>query len=135
MKEGSQGNANSNGASVLKQTRLLENDNGLISRGELGSWLWGAADILRGAVSAEDYAEFILPLLFYKRLSDVYAYEYAERLKEYGDEQIAKDSMFYRAVIPEGCLWTDVRKTATNVGAKLNDVLSHITKANPRLDS
>ncbi len=42
--------------------------------------------------------------------------------------------MFYRAVIPDGCLWEDVRKTAVNVGAKLNDVLGQIAKANPRLD-
>jgi type I restriction enzyme M protein len=61
--------------SALKQTKLLENDKELITKDELGSWLWGAADILRGAVSAEDYGEFILPLLFYKRLSDVYAFE------------------------------------------------------------
>lgn len=112
----------------------MEEDKDLITKDELGSWLWGAADILRGAVSAEDYGEFILPLLFYKRLSDVYSFEYAEKLKEYGDEQVAKDSMFYRAIIPEGCLWDDVRKTAVNVGAKLNNVLSQIAKANPRLD-
>lgn len=109
-------------------------DSDLISRDELGSWLWEAANILRGAVSAEDYGEFILPLLFYKRLSDVYTYEYAEKLKQYDDEQVAKDSMFYRAVIPKGCLWADVRKTAVNVGAKLNNVLNQIAKANPRLD-
>lgn len=83
----------------------------MITKDELGSWLWKAADILRGAVSAEDYGEFILPLLFYKRLSDVYTFEYAAKLKEYGDAQVAKDSMFYRAVIPEGCIWEDVRKT------------------------
>jgi type I restriction enzyme M protein len=117
----------------LKQAKLV-NNSGLISRDELGSWLWGAADILRGAVSAEDYGDFILPLLFYKRLSDVYVHEYNEKLREYGDEQVAKSSMFFRAVIPEGCLWEDVRKTAVNVGAKLNETLGQIAKATPRLD-
>jgi type I restriction enzyme M protein len=69
----------------LKQTKLLEKDKNMITKDELGSWLWGAADILRGAVRAENYGEFILPLLFYKRLSDGYAFEYAEKFKEYGD--------------------------------------------------
>lgn len=82
---------------------------GKISREELGSWLWGAADILRGAVSADEYGEFILPLLFYKRLSDVYLDEYEDKLEQFGDEEIARDTMFHRAVIPEGCLWEDVR--------------------------
>lgn len=117
--------------SMMVQHKL---ESGRISREELGSWLWGAADILRGAVSADDYGDFILPLLFFKRLSDVYQSEYTERLKEFGDETIARDAMFYRAVIPDGCLWEDVRRTAVNVGAKLNDVLGSIAKANPRLD-
>jgi len=100
----------------------------------LGSWLWGAADILRGAVSADDYGDFVLPLLFFKRLSDNYLFEYKQRLDEYKDEGIARDDMFYRVVVPDGCLWEDVRKTATNVGSKLNGVLNSIAKANPRLD-
>jgi len=109
-------------------------DNGLMSREALGSWLWGAADILRGAVSADDYGDFVLPLLFYKRLSDNYSFEYGQRLEKYKDEKVARDDMFYRVVVPDGCLWEDVRKTATNVGSKLNDVLNSIAKANPRLD-
>jgi len=106
----------------------------MISRDELGSWLWGAADILRGAVSADDYGDYILPLLFFKRLSDVYMSEYEKQLKEYGDEQIAKDSMFHRVIIPNGCLWEDVRKTATNIGSNLNNVMNQIARANPNLD-
>ena len=113
------------------QNRL---DNGLKSRDELGSWLWGAADILRGAVSADDYGDFILPLLFYKRLSDNYSFEYGHRLEKYGEEKVAKDPMFYRAVVPYGGLWEDVRKTAINIGSKLNDVLNKIATLNPKLD-
>jgi len=43
----------------------------------LESYLWGAAVILRGLVDAGDYKQFIFPLLFYKRLSDVWDEEYA----------------------------------------------------------
>jgi len=116
------------------QTRQVGEEKGMITRDELGSWLWGAADILRGAVSADDYGDFVLPLLFFKRLSDNYLFEYKQRLDEYKDEGIARDDMFYRVVVPDGCLWEDVRKTATNVGSKLNGVLNSIAKANPRLD-
>jgi type I restriction enzyme M protein len=116
------------------QTSLVKEEKGMITRDELGSWLWGAADILRGAVSADDYGDFVLPLLFYKRLSDNYSFEYEQRLEKYGDDRVARDAMFYRAVVPEGGLWEDIRKTATNVGSKLNDVLNSIAKANPRLD-
>ena len=119
---------------VHSQTRIVNEERGMITRDELGSWLWGAADILRGAVSADDYGDFVLPLLFYKRLTDNYSFEYGQRLEKYGDDRVARDAMFYRAVVPEGCLWEDVRKTATNVGSKLNDVLNSIAKANPRLD-
>jgi len=51
-----------------------------ITREELGRWLFGAADILRGAVRPEGYGRYILPLLFFKRLSDVHL-EARERWK------------------------------------------------------
>ncbi|MCK4816487.1 SAM-dependent DNA methyltransferase [bacterium] len=106
----------------------------MISREELGAWLWGAADILRGAVSADDYSEYILPLLFYKRLSDVYSFEYEKQFARFGDDQIARDSMFFRVKIPSGCTWEDVRNTSINIGSKLNDVFNQIARANPKLE-
>ena len=72
---------------------------------------------------------FVLPLIFYKRLSDNYSFEYEQKLEKYGEERVARDPMFYRAVVPRGGLWEDIRKTATNVGSKLNDVLNSIAKA------
>ena len=113
------------------QSRMNGSING---RDDLGSWLWGAADILRGAVSPDKYVDYVLPLLFYKRLSDAYQTEYGETLAKFSDEKIARDKMFHRANIPEACLWDDVRKTSLNVGAKLNTALADIAKANPTLD-
>jgi len=92
-------------------------------REELGRWLWGAADILRGAVRAEDYQDFMLPLLFFKRLSDEYRATYEEKLAEFGNEAVARDPMFYDYEVPVDCFWEDVRSTGVNVGSKLNDVL------------
>lgn len=99
---------------------------------ELERFLWRAADILRGAVEAPDYKHYILPLFFFKRLSDVYLEEHDELLKKYRDEEIARE--LHAIKIPEGCFWDDMRKVSKNVGAKLNDVLDRVAKVNPELD-
>ena len=100
---------------------------------EMEQALWKAADILRGAVRPERYGSYMLPLLFFKRLSDVYEDEYQALLERFEDEEIAKRK-FHRFTIPEGCLWTDIRVVAQNVGQKLNDTLAQIAKANPSLE-
>ena len=47
-----------------------------ITQQELETYLWGAATLLRGLIDAGDYKQFIFPLLFYKRVSDVWEAEY-----------------------------------------------------------
>jgi type I restriction enzyme M protein len=49
---------------------------------ELEKYLWGAAIALRGAIDAGDYKQYIFPLLFFKRISDVYDEEFANALAE-----------------------------------------------------
>jgi type I restriction enzyme M protein len=100
---------------------------------EIEQLLWKAADILRGAVRPEGYGNYILPLLFFKRLSDVYLEEYQALLKKFGSEEIAAKK-FHRFLIPEGCLWDDIRRFSQNLGQKLNDTLAQIAKSNPLLD-
>jgi len=101
-----------------------------LSLHDLEQFLWKAANILR---KPSEYKDYILALLFYKRLDDVYIEEYKKLLKKYEDEEIAKEK-FHRFVIPDGCHWSDVRKVSTNVGEKLNEVLEKIAKRNPELD-
>jgi len=100
---------------------------------EMEQVLWKAADILRGAVRPERYSSYMLPLLFFKRLSDVYEEEYQALLERFKDEDIAKQK-FHRFTIPKGCLWADIRVVAQNVGQKLNDTLAQIAKTNPSLE-
>ena len=50
-----------------------------ITQQELESYLWGAAVLLRGLIDAGDYKQFIFPLLFYKRVSDIWEEEYQWR--------------------------------------------------------
>lgn len=104
-----------------------------LSLQELEQFLWKSADILRGPIEISEYKNYILSLLFYKRLSDVYLEEYEKNLEKYGDEKVAREKL-HKFTFPEGCLWEDVRKVGQNVGAKLNEVMDKITKENPELE-
>lgn len=102
-----------------------------ISQGELESYLWGAAVLLRGLIDAGDYKQYIFPLLFLKRLSDVYDEERAAAMEVYGDEQLADLPENHRFSIPEGAHWQDVRETTQDVGHVVLGAMRHIEAANP----
>ncbi|MES2178231.1 MAG: class I SAM-dependent DNA methyltransferase [Gemmatimonadota bacterium] len=102
---------------------------------ELESYLWGAAVILRGLVDAGDYKQFVFPLLFYKRLSDVWDGDYASAFAESNDTGYASATANDRFVIPEGAHWNDVRASAKDVGRALQSAMRATEAANPgRLD-
>jgi type I restriction-modification system DNA methylase subunit len=91
-----------------------------ISLSQLESHLWEAANILRGPVDAADFKTYVFPLLFFKRISDVYDEEYAAALAESGgDEEYAQFPQNYRFQIPKECHWNDVRVVATNDDEKI----------------
>ena len=88
--------------------------------GDLKRRLWACADVLRSsAVDRTDWKSYILPLVFFKRISDVWDEETADAVEIYGDVDPSAFSEIHRFVVPEGCHWEDVRATATNVGAAL----------------
>ena len=89
--------------------------------GTLSGHLWEAANILRGPVDAADFKTYIFPLLFFKRLSDVYDEEYAVALEESGgDVEFAQFPENHRFQVPEGCHWKDVRTKSANIGHLLH---------------
>lgn len=100
---------------------------------QLEAHLWESANILRGSIDAGDYKHYIFGLLFYKRLCDVWQEEYEARLAEFGDKELAADPDEHRFHIPEGHFWDDIRKSATNVGERLNQAFHAIEDANLRL--
>lgn len=105
-----------------------------ITQQELESYLWGAAVLLRGLIDAGDYKQFIFPLLFFKRVSDVWDEEYQAALAESGgDLSYAKFAENHRFQIPEGAHWNDVRQAAKNVGAVIQKAMRAIESANPDL--
>lgn len=88
-----------------------------ISQDEIESYLWGAATLLRGTIDAGDYKVFIFPLLFLKRLSDVFDEEYATALVEArGDVAYASLPEQHRFQVPDGAHWEDLRRTTSDIG-------------------
>ncbi|MEI8021646.1 MAG: type I restriction-modification system subunit M N-terminal domain-containing protein, partial [Schlesneria sp.] len=97
----------------------------------LSNHLWESANILRGPVDAADFKTYIFPLLFFKRISDVFDEEVTDALDESGgDQQYALFPENHRFQIPEDCHWSDVRKKTTNVGQALLRAMREIENAN-----
>jgi type I restriction enzyme M protein len=98
---------------------------------QLEQYLSKAAWILKGPVDASDFKVYIFPLLFFKRISDVYDEEYKQALEESGgDKEYASLPEFHRFIVPDGCHWQDVREKTVNVGQAIENALRCIEQAN-----
>ena len=102
-----------------------------ISLDELKSFLWGAATRLRGQIDAAGYKEYIFPLLFFKRISDVYDEQFEEFVCEGGPEYAHMQAKELAIRIPDGAHWNDVRQVTENVGQRLVEAFIAIEQANP----
>lgn len=99
---------------------------------KLFSHLFEACNILRGPINQDEYKSYVTPILFFKRLSDVYDEETQAALEESGgDEEYASFPENHRFVIPEGCHWQNIRETSENVGAAIVNAMNGIERANP----
>jgi len=104
----------------------------------LEGWLWEAACKIRGEIDAPKYKDYILPLIFLKRLSDVYDDEIEKLAKEYGNKETAEELVeedhslvwFY---IPKNARWSEIFKQSTKQGEFLTDAVRAITRENPKL--
>lgn len=98
----------------------------------LSNHLWEAANILRGPVDAADFKTYIFPLLFFKRISDVYDEELKEAIEESGgDVEYAQFAENHRFQIPEGSHWSEIRAKSANIGHALQKAMRAIEQANP----
>lgn len=105
-----------------------------ITQQELESYLWGAAVLLRGLIDAGDYKQFIFPLLFFKRISDIWDEEYQSALADSkGDLSYAEFAENHRFQTPQGAHWNDVRQVPKNVGMAIQIALRQLEAANPDL--
>lgn len=99
---------------------------------DLFNFLFEACNILRGPVSQDNFKDYITPILYYKRISDVYDEETEAALEESGgDQEYATLPEQHRFVIPEGCGWSDVRERSENLGAAIVGAMRKIELANP----
>ena len=107
-----------------------------ISLDELEKYLWGAAVLLRGQIDATSYKEYIFPLVFFKRLCDVFDEAYGEAmiLSDGDDEYARLDAAQRVAIVPLGAHWNDVREVTTNIGQALVTALTRIEQANPPVE-
>lgn len=101
------------------------------SQAELDKHLLDAANALRGPIDPADFKAYIFPLLFLKRISDAWKWEYAQLMEDFDDEEVALDPKSHRFVVPESCTWDDVLKLNENVGAGLQNILNRLEEANP----
>lgn len=106
-----------------------------ISLDTLKTFLWGAATRLRGQIDAAGYKEYIFPLLFFKRISDVYDEQFESFVCEGGVEYAEMQAEDLTIRIPEGAHWKDVRAVTENVGQRLVEAFIAIEQANPGVET
>ena len=99
---------------------------------QLFNHLFEACNILRGPINQDEYKSYVTPILFFKRISDVYDEEYEDALEfSGGDVEYAEAEDMHSFVIPEGCHWNDVREVSQDVGKAIVTAMNGIEKANP----
>ena len=110
---------------------------------QLESHLWGAANILRGKTAGQDYKNYILSLMFYKRLCDQWEWEADDTIAELELQQgreftepekaIFRKRDEHRYAIPDGARWGDVKAVSTKIGEVLTSAMRAVANANEEL--
>lgn len=94
--------------------------------------LFEACNILRGPINQDSYKTYVIPILFFKRISDIYDEETIIAQEQYGEDVVDFDEdEIHKFLIPEGCHWNDVHETAENVGVAIVNAMTGIERANP----
>lgn len=114
-----------------------------LTQQQLEAHLWGAANILRGKTAGQDYKNYILSLMFYKRLCDQWEHEADEAITEVERQQgrafTEKQRAVFRArgehrfAIPDGARWSNVTRASTNIGEVLTKAMRAVANANEEL--
>src|SRR5207245_2779364 len=114
-----------------------------VTQQQLEAHLWGAANILRGKTAGQDYKNYILSLMFYKRLCDQWENEADEAIAEQEKltgfafteqmKAVFRARNEHRYSIPEGARWGDVLASSTNIGEKLTEAMRAVSSANEEL--
>ncbi len=109
----------------------MNNHNAKLDVNTLESWLWEAACVIRGPIDAPKFKDYILPLIFLKRLSDVFE----DDLQQLGNtaKYVDADHSLVRFYIPNNARWPNVARQTTNLGEYLTDAVRAVARVNPKL--
>lgn len=109
----------------------MNNRNSRLELGTLESWLWEAACVIRGPIDAPKFKDYILPLVFLKRLSDVFE----DELEQLGSTArfVDSDHSLVRFYIPGNARWSTIARQTTNLGEYLTDAVRGVARENPKL--
>ena len=109
----------------------MANRNSRLELGTLENWLWEAACVIRGPIDAPKFKDYILPLVFLKRLSDVFE----DELQQMGStaKYVDADHSLVRFYIPGNARWPNVAHQTTNLGEYLTDAVRAVARENPKL--
>ena len=104
----------------------------------LVTWLWDTACKIRGEIDAPKYKDYILPLIFIKRLSDVFEDEVSAHSDMYGSRDVTEDLLkldhsLVRFYIPSDARWGKIAKQTTDVGEHLTNAVRSIARENSKL--
>ena len=117
---------------VLSEKILNESESRIESTRALYNFLYEACNILRGPISQDSFKDYVTPLLYFKRISDVYDEETQAALEiSDGDEEYAAFPEQHRFVIPDGCHWNDVRERTEDIGSAIINAMRKIELENP----
>ncbi|MDO4178855.1 MAG: N-6 DNA methylase [Phascolarctobacterium sp.] len=116
-----------------KAKKMDEVEEVKVSAQELFGHLFEACNILRGPINQDEYKTYVIPILFFKRISDVYDEETEKALIEYGDDMnLFEEDELHKFLIPIGCHWRDIREKSENIGKAIVDAMNGIERANPK---
>ena len=94
---------------------------------KLFNHLFESCNILRGPINQDEFKSYVTPILFFKRISDVYDEEYEEAMEfSGGDVTYAEAEDMHSFVIPDGCHWNDVHEVSANVGKAIVKAMTGI---------
>ncbi len=105
-----------------------------INQSEINDVAWRACDTFRGVVDAENYRNYILVMLFWKYVSDVWRDHRDAYAKEYkgNQERIQRRLSRERFQLPDGCDFLSLYalRNETDIGERMNVALAGIEEAN-----